>query len=212
MTTLWQRLKFSVATDMDAILDKKEEKNPIGLLNKYILEAEKETETAGQWLERQASLSLKLEKELQEAQSVLEKRQTQAELARAAGESDLSAFAEQEVSVYNNRIDELRRTLEENTLESAALEQRYEEMKHKVKDMKVRQLQLMGKENATRAHHQMDKVLSPELVAERIGSFDDMASYIKSLGTKVEERHERSNMERRLEALEKNSAKSKEIV
>lgn len=212
MTTLWQRLKFLVATDMDAILDKKEEKNPIGLLNKYILEAEKETETAGQWLERQTSLSLKLEKELLEAQNVLKKRETQAELARAAGESDLSGFAEQEVSVYNNRIDELRKTLEENTLESVALEQRYEEMKHKVKDMKVRQLQLMGKENATRAHYQMDKVLSPELVAERIGSFDDMASYIKSLGNKVEERHERSTMERRLEALEKNSAKTKEIV
>ncbi|RAZ80888.1 PspA/IM30 family protein [Planococcus halotolerans] len=212
MTTLWQRLKFAVATDMDAILDKKEEKNPISLLNKYIQESEKETETAGKWLERQTSLSNKLEKELQEAESLLEKRQAQAELAKAAGESDLTAFAEQEVDAYSSRVDELRKTLDENTAESVALEQRYEEMKHKVKDMKVRQLQLMGKENATRAHYQMDKILSPELVAERIGSYDDMASYIKSLGNKVEERHERSIMERRLEALEKNSAKSKDIV
>ncbi|WP_281864652.1 PspA/IM30 family protein [Planomicrobium okeanokoites] len=212
MTTLWQRLKFAVATDMDALLDKKEEKNPISLLNKYIQEAEKETETAGKWLERQTSLHAKLEKELQEAQIFLEKRQAQAELAQSAGESDLSQFAEQEVAAYSSRVDELRKTLDENAVESVALEQRYEEMKHKVKDMKVRQLQLMGKENATRAHYQMDKILSPELVAERIGSFDDMASYIKSLGNKVEERHERSTMERRLEALEKNSAKSKEIV
>ncbi|WP_033543053.1 PspA/IM30 family protein [Planococcus sp. CAU13] len=212
MTTLWQRLKFAVATDVDALLDKKEEKNPLGLLNKYILEAEKETEMAGKWLERQTSLSDKLEKELQEAQSLLEKRKAQAELAQASGESDLSAFAEQEVAAYSARVDQLRNSLDENTAESIALEQRYEEMKHKVKDMKLRQLQLMGKENATRAHYQMDKILSPELVAERIGSFDDMASYIKSLGNKVEERHERSTMERRLEALEKNSAKSEEIV
>src|SRR5690606_14270853 len=181
MTTLWQRLKFAVATDMDAILEKKEEKNPLGLLNKYIQEAEKETEMAGKWLERQTTLSSKLEKELQEAESILEKRREQAKLAQAAGESDLSVFAEQEVAAYTFRVDELRRTLDENNAESVALEQRYEEMKHKVKDMKVRQLQLMGKENATRAHYQMDKVLSPELVAERIGSFDDMASYIKSL-------------------------------
>lgn len=212
MTTLWQRLKFAVATDMDALLDKKEEKNPISLLNKYIQEAEKETETAGKWLERQTSLHAKLERELQEAQIFLEKRQAQAELAQSAGVSDLSQFAEQEVAAYSSRVDELRKTLDENAAESVALEKRYEEMKHKVKDMKVRQLQLMGKENATRAHYQMDKILSPELVAERIGSFDDMASYIKSLGNKVEERHERSTMERRLEALEKNSAKSKEIV
>ncbi|MCM3610223.1 PspA/IM30 family protein [Planococcus sp. MERTA32b] len=212
MTTLWQRLKFAVATDMDAILDKKEEKNPISLLNKYIREAEKETEAAGKWLERQTSLHNKLEKELLESENLLEKRQAQAELAQAAGESELSRFAEQEVAAYSARVHELRTTLDENAAESVALEQRYEEMKHKVKDMKVRQLQLMGKENATRAHYQMDKILNPELVAERIGSFDDMASYIKSLGDKVEERHERSTMERRLEALEKNSAKSKEIV
>ena len=212
MTTLWQRLKFAVATDMDAILDKKEEKNPISLLNKYIREAEKETEAADKWLERQTSLHNKLEKELLESENLLEKRQAQAELAQAAGESELSRFAEQEVAAYSARVHELRTTLDENAAESVALEQRYEEMKHKVKDMKVRQLQLMGKENATRANYQMDKILNPELVAERIGSFDDMASYIKSLGDKVEERHERSTMERRLEALEKNSAKSKEIV
>ena len=212
MTTLWQRLKFAVATDMDTILDKKEEKNPLGLLNKYILEAEKETKMAGQWLERQTSLGSKLEKELQEAQSFLEKRKAQADLARTAGENDLSLFAEQEVAAYTFRVEELRKALQENTEESVILEQRYEEMKHKVKDMKIRQLQLMGKENATRAHYQMDKILSPELVAERIGSYDDMASYIQSLGNKVEERHERSTMERRLEALEKNSTQTKEIV
>ncbi|MFD1029921.1 PspA/IM30 family protein [Metaplanococcus flavidus] len=212
MTTLWQRLKFAAATDMDAILDKKEEKNPLGLLNKYIQEAEKETEKAGQWLERQTTLGSKLEKELEEAQSFLEKRQAQADLARTAGENDLSAFADQEVAAYTFQVDELHRALEENKEESVVLEQRYEEMKHKVKDMKIRQLQLMGKENSTRAHYQMDKILNPELVAERIGSYDDMASYIKSLGNKVEERHERSTMERRLEALEKNSAHSKEIV
>ncbi|WP_422124104.1 PspA/IM30 family protein [Planococcus sp. X10-3] len=212
MTTLWQRLKFAAATDMDAILDKKEQKNPLGLLNKYIQEAEKETEMAGQWLQRHTTLGSKLEKELQEAQNFLEKRQAQADLAQTAGENDLSAFADQEVAAYTFRVDELRKALEENKEESIVLEQRYEEMKHKVKDMKIRQLQLMGKENATRAHHQMDKILSPELVAERIGSYDDMASYINSLGNKVEERHERSTMERRLEALEKNSAQTKEIV
>ncbi len=33
-------------------------------------------------------------------------------------------------------------------------------MKHKIKDMKVRQLQLMGKENVVRAHHKMDQSLN----------------------------------------------------
>jgi len=211
MTSLWERFKFAVATDIDKVLEKREEKNPIALLNQYITEAEKQTETTGKWLERQAQLTRTLEKELTEASKMLEKRQSQLELANASEESDLADFAEMEVAAYSSRVAELKMSINDNLAELTRLEQRYEEMKHKVKDMKVKQLQLMGKENATRAHYQMDKVLSPELVAERIGSYDDMSTYIKKLGSKVEEEYERSAMERRLEALEKNSAKQLEI-
>lgn len=211
MTSLWERFKFAIATDLDAVVSKKEEKNPISVLNRYIAEAEKQTNDTGKWVERQGQLNVKLEKELNEARAMLDKRQTQLALAQASGESDLSLFAEMEVATYTNRINELERSISENLAELTSLEQRYEEMKHKVKDMKVKQLQLMGKENATRAHHQMDKVLNPELVAERLGSFDDMASYIKNLGAKVEEDHERSTMERRLELLEKNSTQQPKI-
>lgn len=211
MTSIWERFKFAVATDLDALVSKKEEKNPLAVLNRYILEAEKQTTDTGKWVERQAQLNVKLDKELEEATMMLQKRQSQLELAQASGENDLSVFAEMEVAAYSNRVSELKRSISENLEELTVLEQRYEEMKHKVKDMKVKQLQLMGKENATRAHHQMDKVLNPELAAERLGSYDDMASYIKNLGAKVEQDHERSAMERRLELLEKNSAQQKEI-
>ena len=88
-------------------------------------------------------------------------------------------------------------------------------MKHKVKDMKVRQLQLMGKENVTRAHRQMDRVLSPESVEnaeKRLGTFSEMEEYIDRLGNRIEKEHEVSSMEQRLELLEKNETKKVEIV
>ncbi|EGA89939.1 hypothetical protein GPDM_07810 [Planococcus donghaensis MPA1U2] len=212
MTTLWERLKFAVATDVDALVARKEDKNPLALLNHYITEAENQTSATGKWVERQAQLNGKLEKELTEASTMLQKRQSQSDLAQASGEADLADFAAMEVQTYAERVTTLQNNLDENIKELTGLEHRYEEMKHKVKDMKVKQLQLMGKENATRAHYQMDKLLSPELVAERIGSFEDMTSYITTLGTKVEERHERSAMERRLEFLEKKSENQKELV
>lgn len=212
MTTLWERLKFAVTTDVDAIVAKKEEKNPLALLNRYITEAENQTTATGKWVERQAQLNDKLEKELAEASAMFDKRQSQSDLAQTSGEEDLADFAAMEVQTYAARVTTLQNNLDENIAELTGLEHRYEEMKHKVKDMKVKQLQLMGKENATRAHYQMDKLLSPELVAERIGSFEDMTSYITTLGTKVEERHERSAMERRLESLEKKSVNQKELV
>ena len=75
-------------------------------------------------------------------------------------------------------------------------------MKHKVKDMKVRQLQLMGKENVTRAHHRMDQVISPENADSKMASVGEMKKYIENLGGKIEREYETSSMERRLEALE----------
>ena len=78
--------------------------------------------------------------------------------------------------------------------------------------MKVRQLQLMGKENVTRAHHQMDRILQPEQKEKNFGTFEDMEQYIERLGQKIEKEHEVTSMEQRLEMLEKNAQTKAEIV
>ena len=155
MATLLQRLKYSIEADLHKLFDKKEEKNPIAMLNQYIREAEKQTEQTGKLLERQGKLKAELEKELAETLQMTEKRQKQAELARTAGEEDLIIFAEAEVSAYKERASVVENSIHQTTQELFELERKFEEMKHKVKDMKVRQLQLMGKENVIRAHQQM---------------------------------------------------------
>ena len=66
MTSLLRRLKYSIEADLNKLFDKKEEKNPITMLNQYIREAEKQTEQTGKWLERQGKLKQELEKELAE--------------------------------------------------------------------------------------------------------------------------------------------------
>ena len=141
MTSLLQRLKYSVEADLHRLFDKKEEKNPLAMLNQYIREAEKQTEQTGKWLERQSKLKEELEKELVETLQMAEKRQKQAELATVSGEEDLISFAQAEVSAYNDRAATLQNSIRQTIEELFGLERKYEEMKHKVKDMKVRQLQ-----------------------------------------------------------------------
>ena len=219
MTTLWKRFKYAFEADLHSTFDKKEQQNPIAMLNQYIREAEKQTAQTGKWIDRQAQLKLQLEKELQEAQVMLEKRTKQADLARQTNQQELIAFAEQEVQAYENRANTLQDSITRTIEELFGLERKYEEMKHKVKDMKVRQLQLMGKENVTRAHHQMDRVLQPESAKQaekRLVTFDDMEHFINRLGNKIEKDHEVSTMERRLEELtddaQKNEHAKQEIV
>ncbi|TQR17497.1 PspA/IM30 family protein [Psychrobacillus vulpis] len=212
MTSLWKRFKYSVEADLHKMFDKKEDKNPIAMLNQYIREAEKQTEQTGKWLERQGKLKQELEKELEETKQMIEKRKQQVELATASGEEDLIAFAQAEVNAYNERSSVLQNSIQQTTEELFGLERKYEEMKHKIKDMKVRQLQLMGKENVTRAHHQMDRILQPEQKEKNFGTFQEMEQYIERLGQKIEKEHEVTSMEQRLEMLEKNAQPKAEIV
>lgn len=43
MTNLLERIKNTVMADLHEVLDKKEQKNPISLLNQYLRESENET-------------------------------------------------------------------------------------------------------------------------------------------------------------------------
>lgn len=203
MNSLWNRFKYSVQADLHTLFDKRETKNPIAMLNQYIREAEKQTESIGKLLERQSKLKTELQKELTVAENMADKRRSQLDLAKAAGEEDLIAFVGEEIAAYETRAAELSESVMETAYELISLERKFEEMKHKVKDMKVRQLQLMGKENVTRAHHRMDQVISPEASERRVATVGEMTKYIEDLGGKIEREYEISSMERRLDLLGK---------
>lgn len=212
MNSLWNRLKYSVQADLHTALDKKESKNPIAMLNQYIREAEKQTESVGKLLERQSKLKDELQKELHVAEEMATKRRGQLELASATGEEDLVTFAEAEITAYETRATNLMESIQDAAYELIALERKFEEMKHKVKDMKVRQLQLMGKENVLRANRRMDQVISPEQSNKKMSTFNEMNEYIENLGGRIDRDYEVSSMERRLESLEANAVKKAEIV
>ncbi|QCR32058.1 PspA/IM30 family protein [Lysinibacillus sp. SGAir0095] len=199
MVGLLKRFRYTIEADLHQLFDKKESKNPLAMLNQYIREAEKQTEQTGKLLQRQAQLKEQLQSELKETTAMLEKRTKQLELAQQANEIDLVGFASQEVESYKTRQYTLLNSIEECNKEFVELEQKFETMKHKIKDMKVRQLQLMGKENVTRAHHKMDEVLKSKDESE----FDDLSSYIETLADKIEKDYERTQLEARLASLEK---------
>jgi len=197
---LFQRFKYTIEADLHQLFDKKEQKNPIAMLNQYIREAEKQTEQTGKLLERQGQLKEKLEQEFKQNAELLAKRESQLKLATTSGEQDLIDFASDEVSAYTARNNTLQASIEASTREYFELERKFETMKHKIKDMKVRQLQLMGKENVTRAHHQMDSMIAKNNKT----NFEDLESYIDKLAYQIDKDHEVTSFESRLAQLEKN--------
>ena len=103
MKNLLTKIKYTIQADLHDLFDKKVEKNPIKMLNQYIREAEKQTEETGKLLQRQGQLKKELELQLIETVEMLEKREAQLSLAQGTEDTELIAFAQDEVAAYTAR-------------------------------------------------------------------------------------------------------------
>ncbi|WP_335872735.1 PspA/IM30 family protein [Bacillus sp. 2205SS5-2] len=204
MANLFKRIRHTVEADLNEILDQKEQNNPIALLNQYLRDCEKEVEKTRKLVERQYLLKQEFMKELQEAQSLATKRQHQAEIAEKAGEQELHEFAQREYLVYQERSQRLEASCANASQQLDELERKYEEMKHKLKDMHIKRMELMGKENITRAHYKMNQMLDEnKLEKHAIPRYEEMENYLEKLEHHVNSSFHRHTIDAKIAKLEK---------
>jgi lia operon protein LiaH len=204
MTNLFTRIKNTITADLNDALEQKEKQNPIVLLNQYLRQCEQETEKAAKFLERQTALKDEFTKELCNAERLAEKRKYQAEVASKAGESELYQFAFEEQQLYSNRTERLRTSLEQVKGQLAELERKHGDMKNKLKDMQLRRMELMGRENVTRANHRINRVLEPTTFSDKsISRFEEIENYMDRLENQVNRSYNQTTIDARIEQLEK---------
>jgi phage shock protein A len=204
MANLLTRIKDIIVADLNEALNKKEQQNPIAMLNQYLRECEQETEKVGKLVGRQVKLRDEFVKEYSEAMKLAEKRKHQAEVASSAGETELYQFAAAEQQHYHERAQRLQASLTQVSEQLSGLERKYEEMKRSVKDMQIRRMELMGRENVTRANLQMNHVLDTDSYAQSSYSkFKDIEGYLDRLEQKVKSSFFSSTIDERVEQLKK---------
>jgi lia operon protein LiaH len=204
MANLFTRIKNTILADLHNVLDEKEQKNPIALLNQYLRECEQETEKVRKLLERQYRLKDEFTREYQNAASLAAKRKSQAEIAANANETELYQFALNEQQQYEERASRLKESMDAASRQLLDLEQKYEVMKHKLKDMNIRRLELMGRENVSRAQHKMNTVLDNQAYSSKSYSrFQEIESYLDRLEQQVDSSYYRSTIDARIAQLEK---------
>jgi phage shock protein A len=201
---LFERIKNTIAADFHEVLDKKEEKNPLSLLNQYLRQCELEVNKTQKLVERQQLLKEQFDRERKEAEDQAAKRARQAEMAQQANEQELYQFASSDKDQLEARASQLRASAAEAEKNLSELEQKYEQMKHKLKDMQLKRMELMGRENVVRAHRQMDRVLEPSnSFKDSAFRFEELESYVDRLEQKVNASYHASTMEAKLAKLEK---------
>lgn len=209
MANIFTRIKNSVEADLHDVLDKKEQKNPIKALNQYLRQAELETEKVRKLIDRQYKLKEEFTKEFERASHFAEKRLNQAKIAEKANEVDMYEFAMKEHEEYKNRADRMEVSKNEAREQLDKLEQKYEEMKHRLKDMHLRRMDLMGRENIAHANHQINKVMQHS-ADQPYSRFSEMERYIEGLEYKVNQSYFRSTFDGKIDKLEK-ELKEKEL-
>ncbi len=204
MKNIFTRMKESISSDLHNMLDQKQQKNPIAALNYYLRQSEEETERVRKLVERQHLLKEQLVREYKLAESMKEKRQQQAEVALQAQENDLYEFVQKEHAQYEERTERLNVSIQHVTKQLDELERKYEEMKHKLKDMHIRRMELMGRENVARANHRMNTILnSDELASDEYSKFSDIERYIDQLENQINTNYYRQTIDSKIAALQK---------
>ncbi|WP_066069456.1 PspA/IM30 family protein [Neobacillus soli] len=204
MTNLFARIKNTITADLHEALDKKEKQDPIALLNQYLRQCELETEKVRKLLERQYTLKDEFTRESHQAVELAEKRKYQAEIASKAGETELYQFAAAEHQQYADRASRLSASLEQVNSQLGDLERKYEEMKHKLKDMHLRRMDLMGRENVTRANLRINQVLDSSTYSDKSYSkFKDIENYLDRLEHQVNSSFYRNTIDAKIAQLEK---------
>lgn len=202
MSNIFSRIKNSVLADLHQAIDEKEQKNPVATLNQFLRQAEQETEKVKKTLERQYRLKDEFTKEYDEAKFLAKKRLEQAKIAEAANEMDLYEFAMREYEEYNERANRMEETRDNIINQIDEMERKYAEMNHKLKEMYLKRMELMGRENVAKANYQMNKVFQNS-TEQSFNRFYELERYIERIEQQVNQAYYESTFDEKIARLKR---------
>jgi len=176
--SLLSRIKDVVAADLHRLLDEKEKKNPMAMLNQFVRKCEGEVRKVEGLIKRQGELKSKYFEEKEHASYMAKKREYQVELAMKAGEEDLEKRAQEEATYYKEQAQKLTDSYEKAKKEEQDLQSKLQDMRSKLKEIHERRLELMNPENV-------------EHTSKRTSTSDSSADSPTSYFAKVEKQMER---------------------
>jgi len=202
LDNIFTRIKNSISADLHQMMDRQEEKNPIAALNNYLRQSEVEKEKVKKLLERHYKLKNEFANEYLLAREQAEKREQQADIAKRANEEDLYHFAMKEFEEYDSRAKRMKVSRENAAHQIEQLEAKYKEMNHKLKDMHLKRMELMGRENVARTNQEINRILEGD-VQNAYNRFNELENFIDRIEKQVNKAYYESTFDQRIADLER---------
>ncbi|MFD2654609.1 MULTISPECIES: PspA/IM30 family protein [Gracilibacillus] len=221
MFQFFKRVKTVVSSELNSMLDKAED--PVKMLDQFMRDMESDIREVESAVAKQIANEKMLKRKTDDAQSLVEKRQAQAEKAIEAGNEDLARRALEDKNEQEAQANTLRESWERAKRDADQLREKLDEMKKEYQQMQLKKDSLKARAESAKTRTKMNRTMSSigndaskqgfERMEEKVMQFEaeadtseDLSSASKSLDDEFEDL-EKSDVDDELAALKKKLGK-----
>ncbi|EDL65454.1 PspA/IM30 family protein [Bacillus sp. SG-1] len=222
MFQLFKRVKTVVGSELNAMLDKAED--PVKMLDQFMREMEADIRDAEAAVAKQIANEKMLQRKLEDAEKMVEKRQQQAVKALEAANDDLARRALEDKKTHSNQADTMRESYERAKADANNLRSKLDEMKAEYNQMKLKKDSLKARAESAKTRTKMNRAMSSiggdeskkgfERMEEKVLQYeaeaetsDDMRSSSRSLDDELDALDKNNDIDDELAALKKQMGK-----
>ncbi|HEU4962965.1 MAG TPA: PspA/IM30 family protein [Bacilli bacterium] len=185
---LFKRLRDLTMSNLNALLDKAED--PVKMLDQYLRDMEEDIQEAEVAVAKQIAIEKKLKQQFEEAQALVEKRETQALQALEAGNEDLARRALMDKKQVGEKANDYRQQYEAAKASADNLRAKLGEMKDQFGQMKNKRDTLKARAQAAKAQKQINQTMSGFGSDNAAKGFDRMEEKVLQLEAEAEASNE----------------------
>jgi phage shock protein A len=192
MFQFFKRVGTVVNSELNAMLEKAED--PVKMLDQFMRDMEADIREAEAAVAKQIANEKMLKKKLDDAESLVQKREDQALKALEAGNEDLARRALEDKKLQNQQAEMLKGSYDRAKRDADALREKLDEMKREYHDMKLKKDTLKARAESAKTRTKMNRAMSGiggdesrkgfERMEEKVMRFEAEAETSEDLSTK----------------------------
>lgn len=197
MFKLFKRVKTVVNSELNAMLDKAED--PVKMLDQFMRDMETDIREAEKAVANQIANEKMLQRKYDDAKSLVEKRQSQAEKAIESGNEDLARRALEDKKNHEQQSTMLKESWERASKDAQGLRKKLDEMKQEYNDMKLKKDSLKARAESAQTRTKMNRTMSNISNDESRHGFDRMEEKVMRFEAEAETSEDLSSSNRSLD-------------
>ncbi|GAA0359347.1 PspA/IM30 family protein [Bacillus horti] len=189
--SIFRRMFRIGKANVNSALDKMED--PVKMIEQILRELEDDVAKVTAAVTTQMAVEKRFERELKDAEALVERRDQQARQALANGEEELAREALVDKNRHVEKRDKARASYESAKANSERLRQQLSEMKSKVQDMKAQKSTLIAQAEAAKATKKINQTMSGANTDSLTNSFARMEEKVQQMHDEAQAAQELAN-------------------